>query len=443
MIEEVVHAPGAEAARATVAGRLGHATRDDRALLAGSLVTMGSRAFAKAAQILFVVIIARALPLGDFAAYSYLLALVVAFGMFADTGVALAAGREVARGRSGVRTAYWSVLPVALGGAALAAAALGLFGIADAGPGTEGGTLLLAAAFVALNAVFNLHATLLRCVGRTGLEALLQVGGALLFLALGAAAAAGGQGVAAILSILCLKETASILVAWWALREDVGAWTPPRMGQAKRLVRLGITLAVASSALALATRAPLIILAHTSTEADVAFFSAASRFAEAALMLATTAGFALLPGLTHLAEHDPARVAGLLRRLLAGALVVGAALGVAGGLLAHESVTVLFGGAFEPAVGSSRVLLLAFPLYLVVGVTWYALLALDCERQVLRIALIGALVTCAAGVPLVGALGPAGAAATYVLGLTAVALPALAVLLVRIRCLHAPGVSLS
>ena len=73
---------------------------------------------------------------------------------------------------------------------------------------------------------------------------------------------------------------------------------------------------MAGIALALAMRIPLAVLGNTGSAAEVAYFSAAQRFGDAAYVLAITGGFALLPGIAYLAKAEPDRARRLVRRVL-------------------------------------------------------------------------------------------------------------------------------
>ena len=130
----------------------------------------------------------------------------------------------------------------------------------------------------------------------------------------------------------------------------------------RRLLRIGIQLGLASTALALVTRIPTFVLGNSGSAEDLAWFSAGQRLADAVLALATTAGFALLPSLTlFLFESERDRAWAFSRALTLGAA---AAAGGAGGLLAavwvllpNKLVTAAFGSDFSDAADPTRILM--------------------------------------------------------------------------------------
>ena len=157
---------------------------------------------------------------------------------------------------------------------------------------------------------------MLRGLGRFNAEAAIQAGGAVLFIAGGTAVTAAGLGVSAVLGVLCAKEALSALVTYLVLRKDLVRSTGPSPVRWQQLLRVGIRLSIAGMALVLVMRLPLVALGNSGTAEQVALFSAAQRFGDAAWLLATTAGVALLPGIAYLAQSDRPRARKLVRRVL-------------------------------------------------------------------------------------------------------------------------------
>ena len=291
--------------------RLVRAARTDRQLLARSSITFVSRAIAKFAQIFFLVVAARLLTVDEFASYSYLIVLASAFTIMSDTGVPLVAGRDASSGQAQLGELFWSALPIVLVSAVVAAVLLPIFGAFDAGPGSSFAPVMIAAAFVVFNRLLDLIGQLLRGVGRFEFEAALQLGGAVAFIAGAIVVTAAGYGATAVILVLCLKELVCCIVGLVAIRSDLGRPRGAHAGPRWRgLLRIGIRLSVAGIALALAMRIPLAVLGNTGSAAEVAYFSAAQRFGDAAYVLAITGGFALLPGIAYLAKAEPDRAAG-------------------------------------------------------------------------------------------------------------------------------------
>jgi O-antigen/teichoic acid export membrane protein len=413
--------------------RLRRAVATNRRLVALSSLTFGSRVVARLAQLVFLVAAARLLTVEEFGTYSYLLVLAVTFSMLADTGVALAAGREISAGRSSASDAFWSAAPVACAGAACGAIAMLLFSVVAGGPDPSAELTLLAALFVAVNLVGSFAATMLRGLGRFAAEAGLQLAGAVAFLAAGISAAALGWGLSGVLIAMLGKElvfaTASLL---W-LRPDVGTRSAGRAIGWRRFLGIGIKMGVASTGLAVATRSGLIILGNMGTASDVAWLSAPLRVADAVLVFALTAGYALLPGMSRLVVEDRARASRLIRHALlaAGGVALAAALiavPIAGWLMAT-----LFGPEFRAATEPARVLLAALPAYAALGVAWYAVLALDGERALMSLATLGAAASIAAGFAVIPGGGDVGAAWVYAATLTTLAVACLALLRRQLR----------
>ncbi len=295
---------------------LEEAATSDRRLLSRSSVTLISRVFAKSAQIIFLVVAARLLTVEEFATYSYMLVLAVVFSFVSEIGVPIVAGRDVSAGRALAGDLYAAALPVVVVSGAVAALILPLFAAVDSGPGSTLVPALLVAAFVLFNRLFEFQATILRSLGRFNAEAAIQAAGAPVFIGGATAVTVAGLGVSAVLAVLCAKEAISALVAYLALRGDLRRSPGPPPVRWQQLIRVGIKLSVAGLALVLVMRLPLIALGNSGTDEEVALFSAAQRFGDAAWLLATTAGVALLPGVAYLAQSERARARGLLRRVL-------------------------------------------------------------------------------------------------------------------------------
>ena len=432
---EAIDAPS----RSESPSQLRRSTATDRRLLSTSSLTFASRVVARMAQLVFLVAVAHWLTLSEFATYSYLLVLAVTFSMLADTGVALAASREVSAGRRAPGEAFRSGLPVAVVGALLGAVTMLAFALAASGPGQTAALVVLAAAFVGVNLMSSYCMTMLRGVGRFATEAELQLVSAVAFVAVGVGAAASGFGLVTILAALVLKEAVFGLAAWRLLRPDLV--TPSHLRRDWRpLLRIGIRMGVASTALAIASRSGLVILGNTAPAAEVAWYSAPSRIADAASVFALTAGYSLLPGLSHVIVSDETRAWRLVRRVV----LVAAGLGISGGvvlsLCARPLLTTLFGDDFAPAVAPGRILLAGMPAYAVLGVVWYAVLAAGGERPLLVVAGLGAAGSVVAGVFVIPAGGDVAAAWVYVTTLGAMAGACLGILVVRARAGTGPGV---
>ena len=222
------------------------------------------------------------------------------------------------------------------------------------------------------------------------------------------------------LAVFCAKEALSALVAWVALRGDLTRSAGPPPVRWQQLLRVGIRLALAGIALVLVMRLPLVVLGNSGTETQVAFFSAAQRFADAAWLMATTAGVALLPGIAYLAQSDRPRARRLVWRVL---LVTGAAaagLALASQPLAEPAMRLIFGSDYSAGEDALQIILAGLPAYVVLGISWYAIVAFDGEPQLLNLGIAGLIVAVVAALALVED-GADGAALTYVISLYAMA----------------------
>ncbi|MBN1528598.1 MAG: oligosaccharide flippase family protein [Thermoleophilaceae bacterium] len=403
--------------------RLARAARSDRQLLARSSITLVSRGLSKFAQIFFLVIAARLLTVEEFASYSYLIVLAAAFTIMSDTGVPLVAGRDASAGRGSVGELFWSSLPIVLVTSLVAAVLLPIFGAVDSGPGSTWAPVLLTALFVIFNRFLDLICQLLRGDGRFELEAALQMAGAVLFIGGGIAVTVAGYGVTAVMGVFCVKELLIAAIGFWAIRKDV---LHPDGGRPRsdwrRLLSIGIRLAIAGIALALAMRIPLAVLGNVGSATEVALFSAAQRFGDGAYVLAITGGFALLPGIAYLAQSEPDRARRLLRRVLIAVVGASALLAVVAVPLAEPIMRLVFGGDFAGGDDLFRIIVAGLPAYTGLGICWYAVVAFDGEARLLGVGLASLLSCAVLSAVLIPAAADEGAAWAYVGSLYATAL---------------------
>ena len=363
---------------------------------------------------------ARLLTVEEFATYSYMLVLAVVFSFVSEIGVPIVAGRDVSAGRALPGDLYAAALPVVVVSGAVAALILPLFAAVDSGPGSTLVPALLVAAFVLFNRLFEFQATVLRSLGRFNAEAAIQAAGAPVFIGGATAVTVAGLGVSAVLAVLCAKEAISALVAYLALRGDLRRSPGPPPVRWQQLIRVGIQLSVAGIALVLVMRLPLIALGNSGTDEEVALFSAAQRFGDAAWLLATTAGVALLPGVAYLAQSERARARGLLRRVLLAAAGASAVVAVGAQPLAESAMRLIFGGDFASGGDVLGIVLAGLPAYVVLGISWYAVVAFDGEPRLLGVGLAGLAVSVAATLVLVPG-GADGAGWAYVVAFYAMA----------------------
>jgi len=418
--------------------RLRRAAATDRRLLSRSSLTFAARVLAKGSQFIFLIAIARLFSVDEFASYSYLVGLALTFSLLGDTGVALAASRDVAAARMSPGAAFAASIPVVAVGAAITSAVTFAFGILGSGPGSTAGLLLLVVGVVFANTCLNFVDTMLRGVGRFTAEAALQIVSAFAFLALAVGAAAAGLGLWAVLTVLVVKEASTAVVAFALLRPSLGERIRAVAGAWKPMFVTGIRLGLASTALAVATRSELIVLGNSAPDTQVAWFSGPLRLADTSLLFALAAGYALLPGVTYLAATDPARARQLVWRVAASLTAVATVIGVVLALGSDELVRLLFGERYAPAAPAARVLLAGMPAYAMLGIVWYALISLDAERLLLPMAVVAALCSLVAGLLLIPPHEAIGAAWVYTGTVGAMAVAGAVLLGYRLRNLPEP-----
>ena len=402
--------------------RLAALTASDRSLVSRSSLTLVSRVLSKATQLLWLVLAARLLSVDEFAQYGYVLSVALTFCVLGDAGVAPIVGREIASGAMSPAAAYWSALPLVGVIGAVVSVLFGLFLLLSSGPGVTLPSVLAGSVFILANRAFDLNGTSLRAIGRIEFDAVLQVSNAVLFLVLASGAALAGAGVATVLAALAVKDLASAVVAGVAIRPEVGPYRRMPFRGAVGLLRPGVIISAASFGLAVCVRAPLVVLGNVGTRSEVAYFAAAARFADTAILLSVTAGSGLMPGLAHIAASDSVRVRRLIRHglllLAAAGLLIAIPLVLFGGVIA----TTVFGANFGASARPLRILGAAMPVFAVTGLAWYSLLILRLERVILLGTVVGLAASVTLALELTRAHGSTGAALAYVGGVAALAL---------------------
>ena len=360
----------------------------------GPAAVLGSRLFGKALSFGFIIVLVRNVGEHDVAAYSYLVALALTFSLLSDTGVAVIAGRDVARGDVALGTAYRAGLPAVLAGCAVGALAVAAFGAVDSGPGSTGMALAMTAAFVAVNGLFNFQCDLLRGDGRLGLEAGLQTIAGPLFVLVGTAVVLGGGGLALLMTAFALKEVLMLLLTQRFLPWPGRA--PRTRGLAWTLLRAGILVSIASTCLAVVLRASLVVLSNVADVSEAAHYSVAYRFAEIAFMVAQVLGIALLPAMSVRFAADRGEGRRFALRLLG---ITTAVVAVVTPLLVWVTPAILvfaFGEGYRAAGPAARVLVSMLPVLMALSLAWNALIA-DRRERPLIVAGVAGVVAAAAG----------------------------------------------
>jgi O-antigen/teichoic acid export membrane protein len=329
-------------------------TTDGRRLAkVGLAAAMVSRLIGRLVGIVLVVVLAREAGDETVAVYGYLLGTATLVTMLTDLGVAAIAGRQVAAGRMPADGALRAALGPQLV-SVLAAAGVTVLLTEVWGPASvPTAALTLTVLFVLAGGLVNLWAEVLRATGRVLLEGGLQLAASVALVAAGVVVVHTGGDATDLLLVVLLKETAVLLVAAVLLR-------PRRHPEVRTrtLLTQGLWFAVASTAVVLLWRQGTLVVGATGSVGVLAAYVVATRFFDAGVTVAHTAGFGLVPGLSALAADPVAfrRAARHYLGLAAGAGVVVAGLGV---LLADPLTTIPFGERWGGAVPAVRVVALS------------------------------------------------------------------------------------
>ncbi len=419
---EPVPDPTFGGAVAPVPWRLDHSGRSDRRVLAGSSLTILGRAGSKLAVAIFLVIAARLLTKAEYGVYSYVLVLAGTFAVMADPQVTVLAGRDVSSGRRDAATGYWAAFPIVLGSGALAGAAMLAFGLLAPGPGAGGGALAVAALWIVFNRLCSLGLDMLRALGRLGTEAAIETLATVLLVLGAVAVAAAGLGVTAVLAVFAAHAVGVAIACQVALRDEVRGPVRAPAGYRAALVRSAVALGLAAGATALATRGPLIALGIAGSAVAVATLSAGLRLADAAYLLAITAGQALLPSIAALRCADPRRARRLARRAIVACTALGVAAAGAALPFATQIMSAVFGAQYASSGPALGILLLSLPFMGMLWISWFGLCAYGRERDVLLVAAVCTPVCVGAAAVAVPQAGAIGAAWVYAAAVTALAL---------------------
>jgi O-antigen/teichoic acid export membrane protein len=338
----------------------------------GLAAAMVSRLIGRLVGIVLVIVLARQAAPQTVAVYGYLLGTAAMALMLTDLGVASIAGREVAAGRlpaDGVLGA--AVLPQ-LASAAVAGVvtvALVLFAGPDSAPPAA---VALTVAYVLVGGVNNLWAEVLRGAGRVWLEAALDLGSGIALVVAGSLIIVLGGSATALLVVVLLKEVIVLAIAASAIR-------PRRRPEARTRMLLGQGLWVAASgtAIVLLWRQGTLVIGGVGSIGALATYVVATRFFDAGVTVAHTAGFGLRPGMSSLAS-DPPAFRQAARKYLGLVTLLGVAVAVVGVLVAGPLTTIPFGDRWESAVPAVRMVAVAG---LPILVTYVALTVLAARRQ--------------------------------------------------------------
>jgi len=348
--------------------------RPDGARLAklGLLAAMVSRLVGRLVGIVLVIVLAREADSQTVAVYGYLLGTATLVTILTDLGVASVAGREVAAGRMPADGALHAALLPQLC-SVLAAGAVTVLLAEFAGPqAAPPMAVALTVGFVLVGGMNNLWADVLRGTGRVVLEGALQLGSAVALVAAGSLVIEFGGNATDLLIVVVLKEVAVLLIAAAVLR-------PRRRPEvrSRTLLGQGMWVAVAGTAIVLLWRQGTLVIGGAGSIGALATYVVATRFFDAGVTVAHTAGFGLRPGMAALAA-EPAAFRHAARRYLGLVTLLGVVVAGVGVLVAGPITTIPFGERWASAVPAVRMVAVSgLPILL----TYVSLALLSARRQ--------------------------------------------------------------
>lgn len=184
-----------------------------------------------------------------------------------------------------------------------------------------------------------------------------------------------GYGVLAALVVNTVTSAGQLIAAYVIYRRAYISGDDQLAPHVFILLRRALPFALAAVFAAAQSRLSLILLDNLTITAEAGYFTAASRFIEAARMIPNALFASLLPALTALAVDPPRLARTFHRSLLAlGGYGVACMLGLA--LLASFLIPLVFGDDFTPAIPTLTAFSLALPFALLRGgytLYWYAI----------------------------------------------------------------------
>lgn len=316
-------------------------------------------------------LIGRTLGTDGLGIYTVAVAWAFPLGLLVEFGLGTLMTREVAQDAS-ITHAYLETVTrsrLLIGGAAMllliaAAPLISSDPLVVAGLHISAPLVIIAPFYSGLTAVF-------RARGEMGVIPYLTIGMLIAQLILTALAFLSGGGVIAALVVNTVTSAGQLVAAWavyrWKFQKPTSPpsrsarlplstlWRGGRQPQVARgevallpLLRRAFPFALAAVFAALQVRLSVILLERLATTAEVGYFSAASRFVEAARTIPNAFFGALFPALALLAV-DRVRMARTFRWGMIGLGAFGAAAGIGFTLLGQPVIRLTYGDGFEPA----------------------------------------------------------------------------------------------
>jgi len=252
---------------------------------------------------------------------------------------------------------------------------------------------------------------------RFGWESIVVIADRVLLLALGTGALWSGGGlrgltiafvVARGLALLLAAVITQIRLGGIALTFDREVWRDLHL----TALPLGFFLIV----LNLYQYADGVMLGYFRNDAETGLYGAAFKVYEGLTYAATAISAVLTPRLSALFVSDRTRHRQLSIGGIAGTAGIGAAIAIAGLLLAVPLLTIPFGEAFAGAVPPFRILCAGLPIVFAIWILHATAISVDREKLLLQTGLIGLAVNVGLNLYLIPHYGPNGAAWATVAG---------------------------
>jgi len=277
--------------------------------------------------------------------------------------------------------------------------------------------LQISAPLVIIGPFFSALSTIYKVRGQMWPLPYLNIGMLLIQVILTFLALRAGGSVIAVLILNVVTSAGQLIAAWWIYRWRFYDSLRARLNSAPALLpmlRRAFPFALAAFFATLQTRLSVILLERLATTAQVGYFSAASRFVEAARLVPNAFFGALFPALAVLAV-DRLRLSQTFRRGMLGIGAFGLAAGVGFSLLALPLLKLTYGDQFVSAALVLQILGWSLFFSLLRGVRTLYLYALGQEGRVNRVNGLVILIQLILSFLLIPAFGAIGVAVIHVL----------------------------
>jgi O-antigen/teichoic acid export membrane protein len=389
---------------------------DARRITRNSLYLVAGQALGRAIGFVYLLALASFLDVADFGLYNLVLGMLAIAMTASDFGLARLVVRDLARDEHQIPAYLATLLPLRamLAIAGYVALLAGAWII-----GYPGRTLLLTAiAAVALlpTTLGLLFDTLFHARQQMHRSWLGDVVLALTQVATGAVVLVAGGSLEMLLATNIVAACAYF--AFLTRQAYVSGYRyRPRFDRAlgMDLMRRSAPYALVTLLAALAARAELLLLGVLSTGEDLGLFSAALKFPETCLLLPAVLVASATPVISQCHSASPERLREVYGWLMRRVLAVTLPIALAGVLLAHAILDLLFPPAYAQATPVMQVLFAAFPLATLQLVNSAVFMMSDRSRVMLAMACTSAALQFALGAILIARWGMMGGAVSALL----------------------------